>query len=234
MKNLSFGRDGAYTAPAPAPGRSCRQETPCVVTTVLHQFAESLGNAVDAKDTHTKQHSEEVAQVAHTLALGIGIAPVQADIIHVAGHLHDIGKIGIPDSILFKKGKLTSIERARIEEHPATGAAILRPVLALVESGVVDIILHHHERYDGGGYPHGLAGSAIPLGARIVAVADSLSAMLQNRPYRRSMPFAQASQEIARMSGTQFDPVVVSSFIKNGPVIRILLQALKPDQTHVA
>lgn len=197
-----------------------------VVTTALHQFAESLGKAVDAKDGHTKQHSEEVALVARALALAMGRPQREADIIHVAGHLHDIGKIGIPDAILFKRGSLTPAEWDQVRNHPEMGASIVQPVSALVDCGAVDIILHHHERFDGTGYPHGLKGTAIPLGARIVALADSLSAMLQNRPYRAALRFDQAAREIALMSGTQFDPAVVAGFLKAKASIQVILQGL--------
>ncbi len=226
MKNISFGPTGYADSKVQIANGS---SPTCVVTTVLHQFSESLGNAVDAKDSHTRQHSEEVAQVAHTLALGMGLSTGHADVIHVAGHLHDIGKIGIPDAILFKQKKLSTKEFEIIKKHSAIGASIVSPVSELTTTGITAIILHHHERYDGTGYPAGLKGEDIPIGARVVAVADSLSAMLQDRPYNRAMSFAEASQEIARMSGSQFDPAVVRSFIKNGPLIKTLLQVLKQN-----
>jgi response regulator RpfG family c-di-GMP phosphodiesterase len=101
------------------------------VSTILHQFAESLGFAIDAKDPHTSMHSDEVAQVGHTLALTMGMTPREADIVHVAGHLHDIGKIGVPDAVLQKQGPLNSAEWKAVRKHPEAGAAILRPVLEL-------------------------------------------------------------------------------------------------------
>ncbi len=190
----------------------CRTGDAVVVTTVLHEFAESLGAAVDAKDHYTRQHSEEVAVVAHALALRLGVPPARADIIHVAAHLHDVGKIGVPDAVLRKPGTLTVAEWQMIRRHPIMGAEIVRPVRALRECGVLEMILHHHERIDGRGYPQGLSGKSIPLGARIIAVADSLSAMLQQRPYRPEKTFALASAEIIRNAGTQFDPNVVQAF----------------------
>ncbi|MGE4506233.1 MAG: HD-GYP domain-containing protein [Desulfovibrionaceae bacterium] len=180
----------------------------------LHQFAESLGLAVDAKDPNTRRHSEEVAVVARALALGMGLSPWEADVVHVAAHLHDIGKIGIPDAVLFKCGPLTAEEWTVVEQHPTIGAAIAHPVPALRESGVEAIIRHHHERFDGGGYPDGLSGTHIPLGARIVALADTLSAMLQHRPYRPALTFRQASMEILAVSGTQLDPSVAAAFFR--------------------
>ena len=201
-------------ADRPLPGRNvCRPESARFVTTILHQFAESLGNAIDAKDQHTSMHSDEVARIARTLALSMGLSRYEADIIHVAGHLHDIGKIGVPDEVLAKPGPLTPPEWRAIRRHPEAGADILRPVAALRSLGVVDMVLHHHERYDGDGYPHRLRGTEIPLGARIITLADSLSAMLQDRPYRRSFTFEAACREIVRCSGSHFDPRVVESFL---------------------
>lgn len=201
-----------------------------LVTTILHEFAESLGTAVDAKDSHTARHSEEVAQVSHTIALAMGLSARDADLIHVAGHLHDIGKIGVPDEVLFKRTKLTKNEWMLIKMHPEIGAQIVNPVRSLVETGIRDIILHHHERYDGKGYPHGLKGREIPLGARIVTVADSLSAMLQNRPYREAMTFDEARKEVVNECGKQFDPLVVGSFIRAENKIRCVFDMLKMSE----
>lgn len=183
-----------------------------VVTTVLHEFAESLGAAVDAKDPNTRRHSEEVALAARMLAQEMGMSAFEADIIHVAGHLHDVGKIGTPDDILLKPGPLTRAEWERMRQHAVMGAEIIAPVSCLCECGVFEMILHHHERFDGRGYPDGLKGEAIPLGARVIAVADSLSAMLQNRPYRARLGRDEVREEILRNGGKQFDPEVVEVF----------------------
>lgn len=182
------------------------------VTVLLHQLAESLGNVIDAKDAHTLAHSEEVAVIAQSLALAMGLDSRQADIIHVAGHLHDIGKIAIPDRILGKPDPLTPQEWETMQGHPARGAAMLFPLVCLRESGVVDMVASHHERFDGRGYPNGLSGRRIPLGARVIAVADSLSAMLQARPYRPPLSFENATREILRGAGGQFDPDVAVAF----------------------
>ena len=205
---------------------SCSLDSTHFVTTVLHQFAESLGTAIDAKDPYTSMHSEEVAEVSHALALTMGLSPREADIIHVAGHLHDIGKIGIPDAILRKKGALNTREWQAVRKHPELGANILKPVAALGSLGVVDMVLHHHERYDGKGYPDKLKGGQIPLGARIISLADSLSAMLQDRPYRLALDFDKVGNEIVRCSGTQFDPRVVDAFRKSAPTILKTLACL--------
>lgn len=178
----------------------------------LHQLAQSLGNAVDAKDPTTFNHSEDVARTSELLARLLGLSDTEVETIHIAAHLHDIGKIGIPDRILKKPGRLDDEELKQIRLHPEIGARIVEPILSFSDpAGVADIILHHHERFDGSGYPKGLSGEAIPLGARIIAVADTLSAMLQNRYYRRGTTFEKALEEIVRCSGSQFDPQIAAA-----------------------
>ena len=204
-----------------------------LATEILHQFSESLGTAIDAKDPFTSLHSEEVAEVAHAIALAMGLDTGDADIIHVAGHLHDIGKIGVPDEVLKKKEPLTDLDWKFIRRHPETGANILRPVKALAKSGIVDMVRHHHERFDGKGYPGRLKGEAIPRGARIIALADALSAILQNRPYRPAKDFDEAVTEIINCSGTQFDPLVVTAFLRIKDEIRSILHFLNPDQLDI-
>ena len=186
----------------------------------LHQLAESLGRAVDAKDSWTCSHSEEVAVISRMLALHMGLAPARAEMVHLAGHLHDIGKIGIPDAILQKRGPLDPDEFEIIKRHPVIGESIVLPVKALGgREGVARMIRHHHERYDGRGYPDGLSRGDIPLGARILAVADSLSAMMQERPYKAAMNFSHAESEIHAQSGRMYDPLVVDAFRKARPHI---------------
>ena len=204
---MSFPSSLQHHKPAPC-GPACSQ-----VTGAIHELSESLGLAVDAKDPHTRRHSEEVAVTAHALALASGLGALQADAIHIAGHLHDIGKIGVPDTVLAKPGPLNSREWACILRHPEAGARILEPVKALRSLGVPDMVRHHHERYDGRGYPAGLRGREIPQGARIIALADSLSAMLQDRPYRRALDYDQACTEIEACVGAQFDPEAVEAFL---------------------
>jgi HD-GYP domain-containing protein (c-di-GMP phosphodiesterase class II) len=147
----------------------------------------------------------------------MGLSRDMAEVVHVAGHLHDMGKIGVPDRVLTKPAALTADEWSMIRAHPVVGARIVSPIARMNETGVTGMILHHHERYDGGGYPDGLSGEDIPLGARIIGVADSLSAMLQRRPYRACLSFEAAHHEILRCRGTQFDPQVVEAFADIAP-----------------
>jgi len=182
---------------------------------MLHEFAESLGIALDARDKSTHNHSLEVADVALMLAKEMKLSVSRQNTIHVAGHLHDIGKIAIPDSVLKKKGPLSEQEWRQMKCHPVEGARIVAPIqLFNGENCAREIILHHHERYDGKGYPDGLLGIEIPLGARIIAVADTVSAMLQHRCYRRGMTFDTVEQEIVREKGQQFCPNVVDAFVR--------------------
>jgi HD-GYP domain-containing protein (c-di-GMP phosphodiesterase class II) len=179
---------------------------------ILHQLAESLGNAVDARDSDTFNHSWEVAEFSRMIAESLGLPEKQREAVHLAGHLHDIGKIGISDAILRKKGKLSSEEWTQMKRHPDIGDVILRPIKAFAaRGGVADMVLFHHERFDGTGYPQGLKGYQIPLGARIIAAADTLSALLQNRPYRGGTSFEEALREIRSCAGTQFDPAIVGA-----------------------
>ncbi|GAB7081275.1 HD-GYP domain-containing protein [Megalodesulfovibrio paquesii] len=179
----------------------------------IHQFAESLGCAIDAKDHHTRCHSEQVAVLALALALEQGASRELATAIHIAGHLHDLGKIAVPDHILLKEGPLTPQEWEIVKRHPEAGARIVAPVKALNgETGISTMILHHHERYDGSGYPYGLAELSIPYGARVLAVADCVSAMMQDRPYRRGTSLLDAAEEVHVQAGRHFDPDVALSF----------------------
>ena len=179
----------------------------------IHQFSESLGNAIDAKDPYTEKHSLEVAEISRILALSLGLGAEAANIIHIAGHLHDIGKIGVPDAIIHKQGPMTESEKLLMRRHPEIGADILRPVREITASGICEMVLCHHEHYDGNGYPFGISGEDIPMGARIIAVADSLSAMTGTRTYRAAKSFAAAVDEIVRCAGTQFDPAIVTALI---------------------
>lgn len=193
------------SCPAASQGRI--EEGPEIYCETVHQIAESLGKAIDAKDMFTSNHSRQVAHLSRCLALHLGLSQQQTELIHIAGHLHDIGKIGVPDAILAKEGPLTDAEWVLIKKHPVIGAKILAPIQVMNGSkGISQMVLHHHERWDGRGYPHGLSRTEIPLGARILALADSLSAMLESRPYRPGLGLRRAVNEIQRGAGAQFDP----------------------------
>jgi len=171
----------------------------------------TLTAAVDAKDPYTRGHSERVALLASQLAAKLGLTPKMAEAIRIAGLLHDIGKIGVPEAVLRKPARLTAEEFDLIKQHPAIGHRILQGLSSL--SFQLPGVLHHHERWDGRGYPHKLRGEAIPMVARILAFADTFDAMSSNRSYRSAIPRAGVLAEIRKSSGTQFDPDMVEQFL---------------------
>lgn len=169
--------------------------------------------AVEAKDTYTKGHSERVAR--HALAIGqaLGLSPEELRALFCAAILHDIGKIAIPCEVLRKPGPLDDEQYALVKTHAARGAEMLEGIPGLTE--IVPVIYHHHEWYDGRGYPDGIAGEQIPLASRIIAVADAYDAMVSERPYRPPLGPHAAVDELKRASGTQFDPAVVAAFLNS-------------------
>jgi putative nucleotidyltransferase with HDIG domain len=171
---------------------------------------EALMAALDTRDTETQGHSLRVAEYTVTIARVVGIVEPELTHIRRGSLLHDVGKIGIPDAILRKPGKLTEEEWVEMRRHPAIGYQMLQGIKFLEQA--LPIVLTHQERFDGTGYPNKLAGERIPLGARIFAVADTLDAMTSNRPYRAALPYERAHQEIIDFSGRQFDPSVVEAF----------------------
>ena len=173
---------------------------------------EALGDALDLKDSETEGHSKRVTAYAIALARAMGIPPEEIKIIARGAFLHDIGKMAIPDEILCKPGKLTPEEQDLMREHCTRGYHMLRKIPFL--AGAAEIVLCHQEYFDGNGYPNGLRGREIPVGARIFAVADTLDAITSDRPYRKARGFDAAREEILRCSGTQFDPAVVEVFLK--------------------
>lgn len=172
---------------------------------------EALGAALDLRDTETAGHSRRVSLYCLEIARALGCTSEQLRTIVRGAYLHDIGKIGIPDSILLKEGKLTSEERTVMQTHARIGYELVARIPFLAAAS--EIVLAHQERYDGTGYPQGLMGEEIPLGARIFSVADTLDAMTSDRPYRKALSFAQAREEISNESGRQFDPDIVRVFL---------------------
>jgi HD-GYP domain-containing protein (c-di-GMP phosphodiesterase class II) len=180
---------------------------------MYHDIIESLVAALEAKDNYTSGHSERVAFMTYELSKGLGIKGLELENMHIAAHLHDIGKIGVPDIILNKNGKLLPHEWQYIEMHPKIGFDILSKSKRL--KYISKIVLYHHERWDGKGYPQGLSGTAIPIGSRIIAVCDSMDAMTSDRPYRKAMGFEECMNEIVINSGLMFDPVIVQYIVEN-------------------
>jgi putative nucleotidyltransferase with HDIG domain len=176
------------------------------------QFVETMAQALDARDPYTAGHSLRVAAYSHTLARAMGLSGQDAEEIRVAAQLHDIGKIGIPDAVLQKPGKLTPEEYGLIKLHPQIGRKILEKV-GRFES-LLAVVELHHENYDGTGYPYGLAGHHVPIAARIVHVADAFDAMTTSRSYRPALSLRSATREIERSAGRMFDPVVAKTFLK--------------------
>ena len=169
-----------------------------------------LAETLDLRDSGTALHSQTVGRLCEQIAVALGLAPEQVERVRLAGLLHDIGKIGVADTILQKPAALTEDEWAEMRKHPELGARIL------TGANLDDIsswVLAHHERPDGRGYPHGLVGDAIPLEARILAVADSFEAMTSDRVYRAGMPIEEAAAELRRCAGAQFDARVVEVFL---------------------
>jgi HD-GYP domain-containing protein (c-di-GMP phosphodiesterase class II) len=172
----------------------------------------ALSQAVEMRDQYTGNHTQRVTQYSLMLAHELALPPVEQQHIQIGTPLHDIGKIAIDDAILRKPGKLTAEEYEQMKLHVVKGAAILEPIPGM--KAMLPIVRHHHERWDGGGYPDGLAGEHIPRLARIVAVADAFDAMTSDRPYRRALPVEAAFQEMVAKSGTHFDPICVEAFLR--------------------
>ena len=176
------------------------------------QFVETMAQALDARDPYTAGHSLRVAEYSRTLATAMGLSEQAAETICIAAQLHDIGKIGIPDTVLQKPGRLTSEEYGLIKLHPQIGRRILERVGRF--EGLLAVVELHHENHDGTGYPFGLAGDAVPIEARIVHVADAFDAMTTTRSYRPALSLRAAVQEIERNAGNQFDPVAAKAFLE--------------------
>jgi len=173
---------------------------------------DSMAKILDARDPHTSRHSTRVTELSMRIGKTLGLSDEDLDVLKVSASLHDIGKVGVPDKILLKKGKLTVEEMDIIKRHPDIGFDILSSIIPMKKDA--EIIRHHHERYDGKGYPMGLKGEDIPFLSRIITLADAFDAMTSDRPYRKALPYSVALQEIKRCRGTQFDPGIVDVFIR--------------------
>jgi HD-GYP domain-containing protein (c-di-GMP phosphodiesterase class II) len=181
---------------------------------LLMGLLHALTSAVDAKDAYTCGHSERVALVSRELAEKAGFGAHFCERIYMAGLLHDVGKIGIPDAVIRKAGKLTDEEFDEVKKHPEIGARILADITQIED--LIPGVRHHHERFDGNGYPWRLAGEEIPLMGRVLCLADCFDAMTSNRTYRQGMPLETALAEISKCAGTQFDPELAGHFVSIG------------------
>ncbi len=171
----------------------------------------ALAKTVEARDLYTERHLQRVAERAVGVAGALGVTSDKTETIRLGGLLHDLGKIAVPDRVLLKRSGLTREEFELIKVHPTTGAEIVRPLASF--SAPEPVVLHHHEHYDGSGYPEGLKAQAIPIGARIVAVADAFDAITTDRPYRQGLPMEVGLQMLADGRGSQWDPDVVDAFL---------------------
>ena len=170
-----------------------------------------LANALEAKDPYTRGHSERVSRWSRRLGAALGLGAREIEVTAQAGRLHDLGKIGIPEAVLRKRGPLDPEEWAVMRRHPLIGAQIVAPLDFFARGSLV--VRHHHERWDGSGYPDGLAGEAIPIGARVVAVADVYDALTSDRPYRPALPPSAALAHLVREAGRTLDERMVAAFI---------------------
>lgn len=177
----------------------------------IHALVEAIVVVLDVRDPYTFEHSWRVSALSELIVSKMNISEEWEETIHIAAHLHDIGKIGIPDHILQKTGKLNESEYAQIKEHPEKGYRIVNSIENLERIALY--VLHHHERWDGKGYPYGLKGKEIPFGARIIAVADTFDAITSSRPYREKRDIHSAFEEIRRSSGSQLCPEVCDVFL---------------------
>jgi putative two-component system response regulator len=195
-----------------------------VVTPILDGVALALTAAIEARDLETGEHCQQLGWMGERVALLMGLPDLARTTIRIGGFLHDVGKIAIADRILLKAGPLTDEEYAEMQRHADIGGDIVSTHAAMGE--IAAIVRHHHERFDGRGYPQRLAGDAIPIGARSISIADALSAQTTDRPYRRAIPLEAAWAEIERHRGSQFDPEVVQIF---GTLIGTAIVAAEPD-----
>jgi putative nucleotidyltransferase with HDIG domain len=229
-----FSNEEFYLTDAIAASVSIGIESAQLVESQRHQFIQTitaLARTVEIRDQYTAHHTERVTDYSLMLAEQLNLSSSERNQIKIGTPLHDIGKIGIDDAILRKPGKLTNDEFEVMKQHTLLGAAILQSIPAL--DSVIPIVRHHHERWDGGGYPDGLSTDRISKLARVVAVADAFDAMTSNRPYRQAMPLDRAFAELIAKAGSHFDPACVTAFLALRPRIEQLLAANSPVLTPV-
>lgn len=183
-----------------------------------HDIVDCITSALDARDPYTGNHSRRVSDMACELCHVLGLSADETREIHIAAHLHDIGKIGVPDAVLLKAGKLDDEEWELMKQHPKIGADILAksPQFARIAA----IILHHHERYDGKGYPFGAKEEEIPMGSRIIAVCDSIDAMASNRSYRKALPLDVVYGEIEKNKKLMYDPDIAQAMLNHWDIVK--------------
>jgi putative two-component system response regulator len=186
----------------------------------------ALAYALEAKDSYTSGHSQRVSEISVAIARELGLPQENINKIELAGRVHDVGKIGVRESVLNKPSQLTDEEFQHVKYHPEAGERILAPIVE--DREILQIVRHHHERYNGAGYPDGLSGDEIPLGARILAVADSYDAMISERPYRGAMSVETACAEIEWGRNIQFDPEVAGAFLRIRDSSVLSLDILRP------
>jgi len=197
--------------PIPTPAiQYTLDQSPGRITQQTSDMARSLISLIGFRDQYTSSHSARVANYVRAIATQLGLSDEETETTVFAASVHDIGKIGIPDHILLKPGKLSEEEFAWIQKYPEWGWMTLRHLDGFQQAAL--LVLHQHERVDGSGYPNKLRGEEIPLGSRIITVADSFDALTTDRPYHRAFSHAEALAELIRCSGSQFDPEVVNAF----------------------
>lgn len=189
----------------------------------------ALAEALDAKDSYTNGHSRRMTEIVVTMANEMALEKKSIERVRLAGLVHDIGKIGVSEEILLKPGKLSNEEFAAIREHPVAGEKILKSVVR--DENVLAMVRHHHERFAGGGYPEGIAGDDIPLGARLLSVADAYDAMTSNRPYRDALTPDKARAQLLANRGSQFDPDVVDVFMSSEEKMPFCPISARPAKT---
>jgi putative nucleotidyltransferase with HDIG domain len=180
---------------------------------LYHDLIAGIVTAMEARDPYTASHSLRVANMSELLCRLLDLSESERTSVHIAAHLHDIGKIGISDAVLRKKGPLNGAEWRQMKKHPVVGFDILTKIDCFSE--IAKIVRHHHERWDGKGYPDGAAGPAIPFGSRVIAVSDSIDAMMSNRSYRCGMSSERCRREIEKNEGMMYDPKIAEAARKN-------------------